>query len=99
MLNSRRAIDKGFLCTVAGYASLGWDWSEKRKIIPNAVSLGVFYGTVKVTTWAMVFAETHPTIDGLHMAAIIGAVLLPFTALQGAVIKFQFQSLQEGLGK
>lgn len=57
------------------------------------MSIGVFYGTIRVIEWAMGFAEAHPEMDGVQMAAVIAAVLLPFSTMQSFVLKFQFDSL------
>ena len=92
MIHLQRATDKDFLCRVALRASPLWDWVDKRQIDRHAVSLAILYGTVKVLQWAMGFAAEHPDIDGLHMAAIMGAVTAPYMALQGAAIKFYFEA-------
>lgn len=69
-----------------------WDWIDKRDIDKHALSLGVFYGTVTVTKWAMLFAASHPTRAGVEIAAIIAAVCAPYMALQAAALKYYFES-------
>ena len=86
----KRASDSGILCTLAVRASQFWDWIDARDIDKHVVSLAILCGTYSIVTWAMGFAEAHPEIDGLHMAAIIGAVTGPYSLLQGAAIGFYF---------
>jgi hypothetical protein len=69
-----------------------WDWIDARDIDKHAVSIFIMAGTWKVTEWAMNFAEAHHSMSGLEMAAIIGAVLGPYSLLQGAAIKYYFES-------
>lgn len=69
-----------------------WDWIDKRDIDKHALSLGIFWGTVKLTTWAMTFAATHGEKPGLEIAAVITAVTAPYMALQAAAIKYYFES-------
>lgn len=84
----RRADDRGVLCRAARIASLGWDWIDKRQIFERFISLCILYGTVKVTTWAMEFAEMHGEKTGSDAAVIIAAVAAPYMALQAAAIAF-----------
>lgn len=88
---SRRATDRGALCTLALRASQFWDWIDKRDIDKHLISLGVLYGTVEVTAWAMRYAE-HAARPGLEVAAIVAAVGAPYMALQAAAIAFYFRS-------
>ena len=70
-----------------------WDWVDNRDIGQHTVSVAVMFGTVKVTEWSMVFAAAHAdTVNGIGVAAIIGAVTGPYMALQAAAIKFYFES-------
>jgi hypothetical protein len=69
-----------------------WDWIDKRDIDKHLLSMGIFYGTVKLTEWAMAFAQAHPDKPGLELAAIIGAVTGPYMALQAAAVKFYFDA-------
>ncbi len=54
-----------------------WDWIDKRQLDKHALSLGVFWGTVKVTEWAMAYATIFETKPGSEVAMIIAAVLAP----------------------
>lgn len=94
MIEQRRFDDRGWLCRVAHYASLGWDWVDKRQIFERFVSLAILFGTVKVTGWAMEYAETHAEKTGIEAAAIIAAVCAPYMALQAAAIAFMFKARQ-----
>ena len=88
----RRADDRGWLCLIAHRASQGWNWFDRRQIDSQMVALAVLYLTFDLAGWAMAFADHHPDMDGLKMAAIIAAVLGPWTVLQGAVVKFYFDA-------
>lgn len=94
MIDQRRPEDRRWLCRVAGVTSLAWDWFDKRQVLERFVSLSILYGTVRVTEWGMLFAETHGEKTGTEAAAIIAAVLAPYMALQGAAIAFMFRARQ-----
>lgn len=94
MIQQRRSEDKGWLYRFAALCSAAWDWIDKRDIDKHAVSLAILWGTVKITTWSMDFAETHGEKTGLEAAAIIGAVAAPYMALQAAAIAFYFRARQ-----
>ena len=91
MTEQRRATDRGVLCWLAARASQAWDWIDARDIDKHAVSLAILYGTAIVTRWAMRFAE-HGDRPGLEVAAIIGAVVAPYMALQAAAIAWYFKA-------
>lgn len=74
---------------VVGYL---WDWIDKRQIDKHALSVAIFYGTIRLTEWAMAFAEGHPAKPGVELAAIIAAVTAPYMALQAAAVKFYFDA-------
>lgn len=93
MRELRRASDKGWLCWVALRAAQFWDFIDKRDIDKHAISMAILYGTVKITTWAMHFAEDGNR-PGIEVAAIIGAVAAPYMALQAAAIKWYFDARQ-----
>lgn len=69
-----------------------WDWIDRRDIDKHLLTMAVFWGTAKLTEWAMVFAATHAAKPGLEIAAIIAAVTTPYMALQAAAIKYYFES-------
>ena len=93
--NQRRASDasgwRRLTCWLALRASETWDWIDKRQLFERFVALAILYGTVKVTAWAMTFAE-HGDRPGIEVAAIIAAVIAPYMALQGAAIAFMFKA-------
>lgn len=80
----RRSEDRGWI-------TRGWDWIDERDIDKHFVSLAILFGTVSVTRWAMVYAE-HAERPGLEVAAIIAAVLAPYSALQAAAVAFYFRA-------
>lgn len=92
MRTLRRASDKGILCWIALRAGQFWDWVDRRQIDAYAVSLVILYGTVELMRWAMRFAEAHHDKPGLEIAAIIAAVVTPYSALQAAAIKWLFEA-------
>jgi hypothetical protein len=87
----RRATDGGWLCWVAARASQAWDWVDRRQIDAHVVSIVVLLGSIRITSWAMQFAE-EGNRPGIEVAAIIGAVMIPWSALQAAAIKFTFET-------
>ena len=68
-----------------------WEWIDKRQIDQHAVSVVILYGTWTITKWAMAFGAAANGIPGLEKAAIIGAVVTPYSALQAAAIKWYFE--------
>lgn len=90
----RRLTDDGFFCILALRARQFWDWIDRRQIDAYAVSFVILYGTIKITEWAMAFADLHPDKPGLEIAAILGAIMVPWSALQTASIKFLFDARQ-----
>jgi hypothetical protein len=92
---SQRAADgkwRKVMCWFAQRASEAWDWFDKRQIFERFVALAILFGTVKITAWAMNYAEMHTEKTGIEAAAIIAAVLAPYMALQGAAIAFMFRA-------
>ena len=81
------------IADTAATAMLGrlWDWIDRRQLLERFVALAILYGTVKVTGWAMHFAETGDR-PGLEVAAIVAAVGTPYMALQAAAIAFMFRA-------
>lgn len=69
-----------------------WDFIDKRDIDKHTISVCIMYGTIKVTEWAMTFAHAHADKTGMEIAAIIAAVLGPYSLLQAAAIKYYFDS-------
>lgn len=80
----RRSEDRGWL-------TRAWDWIDRRQIDAHAISVIILYGTIKITAWAMHYANNADR-PGLEVAAIIAAVMTPWSALQAAAIKFVFET-------
>ena len=80
----RRRDDKGWLTRF-------YDFIDERDIDKHFVSLFILGGTIVVTKWAMTYAE-HAERPGLEVAAIIAAVLAPYSALQAAALAFYFKA-------
>lgn len=71
-----------------------WDWVDNRDIDKHAVSLVILYGTWTITRWAMAFASacTLAKVPGLETAAVIGAVVGPYSVMQGYALKVYFDA-------
>ena len=88
----RRASDRGPLCWLAMRAGQFWDFIDKRQIDAHAYSVAILWGTVKITGWCMDYATQMHDRPGLEVAAVIGAIIAPWSALQAAAIKFLFDA-------
>lgn len=93
MVKLRRAEDRGVLGCLAKRFSQCWDWVDRRQIDAHVVSFVVLWISIKITFWAMSYAQ-EGNRPGLEVAAIIAAIVGPWAALQGAVIKFVFATRQ-----
>lgn len=69
-----------------------WNFVDNRAVIRRIAFMWILWMTSVVIFWAMEFADNHPDMDGLKMAAILGAVLTPWSAMQAAVFKFYADS-------
>lgn len=85
-IENRRRTDGTF-----GMLTRVWDWIDSRDIDKHVVSIAVMIGTYNVTHWAMWFAS-NSTRPGIEVAAIIGAVLAPYSVLQAAALKWYFEA-------
>lgn len=94
MTEERRADDHGFWCTLALRFSQFWDFVDKRDLDKHAMSWATFYITWKIVEWATHFVANHPDKPGLEVAAILGAVMLPWTPVQAAVVNWYFKARQ-----
>lgn len=88
---NRRGTDHGLLCRVALRAGQFWDFIDRRQIDAHLVNAITLYGTIKITSWAMSFAE-HGDRPGIEVAAILAAVSAPWALLQSAMVKFVFDA-------
>jgi len=67
---------------------------DGRRIDQHAASILVFWVTWRITSWAMAFASSEAR-PGLEVAAIIAAIVAPWAAVQGAAIRFYFDSREK----
>lgn len=87
MNDARRKTD-----TWIGRCANLWDWFDGRQIDRHVASLAIFAVTWKMTEWAMAYATLHPDKAGLEVAAVIAALMGPWSIAQAAAIKFYFDS-------
>jgi hypothetical protein len=85
-----------FFCYVAHRAADFWDWFDKRDIDKHLASWFTFIATWHVTQWALSFVAHHPEKTGIEAAAIIASVMVPWSGLQAAAIKWYFESRPTG---
>jgi hypothetical protein len=90
-----RAEDVGFLCVVAQRFSQAWDFIDKRDIDKHVTAWLSFYITWFLINWILNFVWVYPDKPGLEVAAIVAAVLMPWTPVQAAVVKWYFESRTE----
>ena len=95
MIEHKRADDKGWLCWVAMRVSQTWDWVDERDIDKHIAAWWTFYMTYYILEWCLNFVWVYPNKPGLETAAIIGAILLPWTPLQAAVVKWYFEARKD----
>ena len=72
-----------------------WNFVDSRAIVRRIVLFVTLWMTYRSFTWAAEFAETT-TRTGLDVAAIIGAVTAPVSALLASVAKFYGDSRRDG---
>ncbi len=89
---TRRRTDGGLLCWLALRLSELWDFIDNRDIDKHFISIAVMYGTVKITTWAMMYAEKF---QGPNTPLIIAAVCAPYMAMQAWALKSYFDSRKQ----
>ena len=91
MIEQRRADDKGVLCWIAARASQAWDFVDNRDIDKHLMAWAIMAGTMKLAFWTLQFAYMSPR-GGTDVAAIIAAIWLPWSAVQGAVVNWYFKA-------
>lgn len=95
----RRQADRGFSVwwavhhAIQAVSATLWNFIDNRAVIRRVAFVWVLWMTSIVIYWAMDFADDHPDMDGLKMAAILGAVLTPWSAMQAAIFKFYSDSV------
>lgn len=80
-----------FLCRVAAVLSEAWDFIDKRDIDKHAIAWSTFAFTIYLTDWALEYVFAHPDKPGLELAAVVAAVLLPWTPVQKYVFEDYFK--------
>jgi len=88
---ARRSTD-----TWVGKLSLFWNWIDARDIDKHAMSWAVFGITCYMLYWTMEFIWAHPEKPGLEIGAIIAALMVPWTPVQAAVIRWYFAARTNG---
>lgn len=84
---TRRKTDGWF-----GWLTRLWDWFDDRDIDKHVMAWATFYITIRIVSWAAEFIDDHPDKPGLEVAAIVTAVMLPWTPVQAKVIQWYFDS-------
>ena len=69
-----------------------WDWFDRRDIDKHIVSIIILSMTWKLVAWFMHYAELNTGKSGVEVAAVLGAIGVPYMALQAAAINFYFKS-------
>ena len=92
--NTDRFVGAFRSADAATTAALGrmWDWIDKRQVFERFIAVAILYGTIRVTGWAMDYAEMHGEKTGGDAAFIIAAVCAPYMTLQAAAIAFMFKA-------
>lgn len=76
------------MCETARIAGLFWDFTEKRKIGQHLMAWCVFCMTVYITFWLLEYIWQHAEKPGLDLGAIVTALMIPWSTIQGFVIKW-----------
>ena len=90
--HTERVTDHGFWCAVARRFSDFWDFVDERQIDVHLMSWATFAGTAWIINWATHFVAHHPDKPGIEVAAIIAAVMVPWTPVQAAVVAWYFRA-------
>lgn len=59
------------------------------------MSWAVFGMTFYLGDWVLDYVFAHPEKPGLEVAAVVTAIMLPWTPVQAAVIKWYFEARTE----
>lgn len=68
-----------------------WQFIDDRQIDAHVLTGLIAWGTWRLMTWATHFAEVSAR-PGMEVAAIVGAILVPWGAVQGFALKFYFDA-------
>jgi hypothetical protein len=69
------------------------DFIDNRALVRRVAFFWAAWLLTDVIAWGKTFADHHPTMEGLQMAAIIGAIVGPVSATFAAVFKFYADSM------
>ena len=88
----RRAEDKGFWCRMARRATETWDFIDKRDIEKYVLIVWIFWFTSSILFDLIAFAEKHMDKSGMELAAVIGAITLPWSGVVAGAVKWFFDA-------
>lgn len=71
------------------------EFLDRRSVFRRVAFVWMMWLTSKATMWCFSFAAAKTYEDGMQAAAVIGAVMLPISGLQAAVIKWYSEHRQE----
>jgi hypothetical protein len=89
---ARRAEDKGFWCIVAHRMSEAWDFIDNRDIEKYVLIVWVFAFTTLLSYHLILFADRHMDKSGIELAAVIGAITLPWSWVAKAAVEWFFKA-------
>lgn len=93
---TKRVGDNGWLCRSALRAGQFWDFIDKRDIDKHAMSWAVFAVTCYIVFWILEFIWDHPARSGIDIGAVIAALMVPWSPVLAAVIKWYFDARPKG---
>ena len=82
----------GFWCVVAQRCRDVWDWIDKRDIDKHVASWAVFYATWHIVTEIIKYIQANPAKSGVEIGAIVAALMVPWSSLQGFALKWYFEA-------
>lgn len=88
----KRAADRGAWCWFAQRFSEAWDFIDKRDIDKHVVAWIVLYVTVYLLDWTLDYIYAHPDKSGVDLGLVVAAYMVPWSAVQAAVIKWYFEA-------
>lgn len=81
------------LCKVAEYAGLFWDFIDKRDIDKHAMVWFITGISAYMVFWIFEFIWENPK-SGVDIGVIVAAIMVPWTPVQAAAIKWYFDARQ-----
>lgn len=89
---TRRSGDGGLMCRAMFRFNQCWDVIDDRDLDKHAMAWAIFWMTSYITNWGLNFVWIYPDKPGLEVAATLGAVIGPWSAVQLFVIKWYFET-------